>query len=49
MVIHSLNSPKDNAQKERLIEILALRTKDQGVIDEAIDILEANGSQTYAH
>jgi len=47
MVIHSLNN-SSSEDKERLLEILRMKTKEQTLIDEAIAILKKNGSIDYA-
>eukprot|EP01097_Dermamoeba_algensis_P005332 TRINITY_DN3388_c0_g1_i1.p1 TRINITY_DN3388_c0_g1~~TRINITY_DN3388_c0_g1_i1.p1 ORF type:complete len:371 (-),score=97.36 TRINITY_DN3388_c0_g1_i1:156-1268(-) len=47
MVIHCLhNAPEEDAK--RLLSILNLHTKERQLIDEAISILQKNGSITYA-
>ena len=45
MVIHSYHKGKN---KERLVEILNMKTKDEKLIKEAISILRDNGSVKYA-
>jgi geranylgeranyl diphosphate synthase type 3 len=46
MIIHTLNS--NNSNKNRLREILNMKTRDQDVIFEAIEIMRKNGSIAYA-
>ncbi len=46
MVLHSLNS--NSNKKGRLSEILNMQTRDQALIDEAIEIMEVNGSIKYS-
>ena len=45
MVIHSYHKGKN---RERLLEILNMKTKDEKLIKEAISILNDNGSINYA-
>lgn len=47
MVLHTLNSTHSNLHK--LKEILMMKTKDEKLIKEAIDILKVNGSIDYAN
>lgn len=47
MVVHSLNNGSAT-DKQRLIEILSSHTRDQKKINEAIEIIKANGSIDYA-
>jgi len=47
MVIHSLNHSNEE-KKSRLLDILKMKTKDMTLINEAIDILKASGSISYA-
>jgi geranylgeranyl pyrophosphate synthase len=49
MVLHTLNSNSLNSKKEKLREILMMKTKNQELIHEAIGILEKNGSIDYAN
>merc|ERR1712032_64042 len=44
MILHTLNLKSENSKAARLQEILALNTKDANLINEAVDILIANGS-----
>lgn len=48
MVLNTLNSDKPDSKKERLREILLMKTKSPTLIQEAIDILTSNGSIDYA-
>jgi geranylgeranyl pyrophosphate synthase len=48
MVLHTLNSQDPNSRKERLKEILELKTKDESLINEAIEILNKNKSIEFA-
>lgn len=47
MVIHSLNN-SDKESKNRLLKILAMKTEDPELINEAINILRNSGSLKYA-
>jgi geranylgeranyl pyrophosphate synthase len=49
MVLHTLNSNNSESNKERLREILLMRTKSETLIKEAIDIMDKNGSIQYAN
>ena len=43
LVLHFLNSSAEQARKDRLIEILKMKTEDQGLIQEAIQMLREEG------
>ncbi len=47
MVIHALRNAKESERK-RLLEILNMHTKDSSLVEEAIGILNKNGSVEYA-
>ena len=47
MVIHSLKNAEEGNRK-RLLEILQMRTKDQNLIKEAIDLIKKTDSFEYA-
>lgn len=51
MVLHTYdeaNTKVTQAEKDRLVEILNMKTEDQELIQEAIDILHKSGSIDYA-
>jgi len=48
MVIHSIYKGKSKAKVERLKELISLKTKDPLLINEAINIMQENGSIDYA-
>jgi len=48
MVLHTLNSNDPLSRKERLKEILLMKTMDEKLIDEAIDIMSKNRSIDFA-
>ncbi len=47
IVIHALKH-SDEKDRRRLLEILGMHTRDRGLIKEALDILQKNGSVQYA-
>lgn len=47
MVLHTLNLKGDQFKGKRLQEILAMNTKNPELINEAVDIMKANGSIKY--
>lgn len=47
MIIHTLNLKGDKYKGNRLKEILAMNTKNPDLINEAVEILKANGSIQY--
>lgn len=53
MILHTLNKkiekPEDEVNQKRLKEILELKTKDQKLIREAVEILKINGSIAWAY
>ena len=49
MVLHTLNSKDPNSRKERLKEILEMKTQDENLINEAIEILKSNKSIEFAN
>lgn len=48
MVLHTLNSKDPNSRKERLKEILEMKTNDESLINEAIEIMNKNSSVNFA-
>lgn len=49
MVLHTLNSNSVDSKKDKFKEILMMKTKNQELINQAIQILENNGSINYAN